>query len=205
MTFEHVVFYLFAIIMLFAAARVITASNPVHAAMFLVLTFFTCSGIWLLLEAEFLAVTLVLVYVGAVMVLFLFVVMMLDINTAPLREGFVKYLPVGLLVGLIMLVEMIFLITQRFFKSENFPAPARVDGDFSNTEFLGRLLYDEYLFQFEIAAIILLVAIVAAIALTMRRRPDTKYQKPAEQVDVKKGDRLRIVEMPAEKQGGAQS
>jgi len=144
-TFEHVVFYLFAIIMVFAAVRVITASNPVHAAMFLVLTFFTCSGIWLLLEAEFLAVTLVLVYVGAVMVLFLFVVMMLDINTAPLREGFVKYLPVGLLVGVIMLVEMVFLITQRFFQSENFPAPARADADFSNTEFLGRLLYDEYL------------------------------------------------------------
>jgi len=173
--------------------------------MFLVLTFFTCSGIWLLLEAEFLAVTLVLVYVGAVMVLFLFVVMMLDINTVPLREGFVKYLPLGLLVGVIMLVEMIILITQRFFKSENYPAPARADADYSNTEFLGRLLYDEYLFQFEIAAIILLVAIVAAIALTMRRRPDTKYQKPAEQVNVKKSDRLRVVKMPAEKQGGAQS
>jgi len=201
-SFEHVVFYLFAIIMVFAAVRVITARNPVHAAMFLVLTFFTCSGIWLLLEAEFLAVTLVLVYVGAVMVLFLFVVMMLDVNVEPLREGFVKYLPVGLLVGAIMLVEMIVLITQRFFKSENYPAPVRADADFSNTEFLGRLLYDEYLFQFEIAAIILLVAIVAAIALTMRRRPDTKYQKPAEQVDVKKSDRLRVVQMPATRQGG---
>ncbi len=202
MSFEHVVFYLFAIIMVFAAVRVITARNPVHAAMFLVLTFFTCSGIWLLLEAEFLAVTLVLVYVGAVMVLFLFVVMMLDVNVEPLREGFVKYLPVGLLVGAIMLVEMIVLITQRFFKSENYPAPVRADADYSNTEFLGRLLYDEYLFQFEIAAIILLVAIVAAIALTMRRRPDTKYQKPAEQVDVKKSDRLRVVQMPATRQGG---
>jgi len=201
-SFEHVVFYLFAIIMVFAAVRVITARNPVHAAMFLVLTFFTCSGIWLLLEAEFLAVTLVLVYVGAVMVLFLFVVMMLDVNVEPLREGFVKYLPVGLLVGAIMLVEMIVLITQRFFKSENYPAPVRADADYSNTEFLGRLLYDEYLFQFEIAAIILLVAIVAAIALTMRRRPDTKYQKPAEQVDVKKSDRLRVVQMPATRQGG---
>jgi len=172
-TFELFVFYLFAAIMVFAASRVISVRNPVHAAMYLVLTFFTCAAIWLLLEAEFLAITLVLVYVGAVMVLFLFVVMMLDINVEPLREGFVKYLPVGILVGLIMLVEMVFL--------------------------LGRLLYSDFLFQFEIAAIILLVAIVAAIALTMRRRPETKYQTPSEQISVKKSDRLRVVDMPAEK------
>ena len=199
MTFEIVVFYVFAAIMVFAAARVITARNPVHAAMFLVLTFFTCSAIWLLLEAEFLAITLVLVYVGAVMVLFLFVVMMLDVNVEPLREGFVKYLPVGILVGVIMLVEMVFLITQRYFKSEQFPIPERSSAEaLSNTEGLGRLLYTEYLFQFEIAAIILLVAIVAAIALTMRRRPNTKYQTPSQQVEVKKGDRLRVVQMPSE-------
>ena len=168
--------------------------------MYLVLTFFTCSAIWLLLEAEFLAITLVLVYVGAVMVLFLFVVMMLDINVEPLREGFVKYLPVGLLVGLIMLVEMVFLITQRYFKAEQFPVPERAGVEqMSNTESLGRLLYSEYLFQFEIAAIILLVAIVAAIALTMRRRPDTKYQTPSKQVEARKEDRLRVVQMPAEK------
>lgn len=200
MTFELFVFYFFAAIMVFAAFRVITVRNPVHAAMFLVLTFFTCAGIWMLLEAEFLAITLVLVYVGAVMVLFLFVVMMLDVNVEPMREGFVKYLPVGLLVGAIMLVEMVFLITQRYFKSEQFPVPERAGAEaMSNTEMLGRLLYSEYLFHFEIAAIILLVAIVAAIALTMRRRPNTKYQKPAEQVDVQKKDRLRIVQMPSSK------
>ncbi|MFK7997181.1 MAG: NADH-quinone oxidoreductase subunit J [Granulosicoccus sp.] len=200
MTFELIIFYVFAIIMVAAAASVITARNPVHAAMFLVLTFFTCAGIWLLLEAEFLAITLVLVYVGAVMVLFLFVVMMLDVNVEPLREGFVKYLPVGLLVGVVMLAEMVFLITQRYFKADQYPVPTRATADqLSNTETLGRLLYDDFLFQFEIAAIILLVAIVAAIALTMRRRPDTKYQSPARQIEVSKTDRLRVVQMPTEK------
>jgi len=197
-SFELFVFYVFAAILVFAASRVITVRNPVFAAMFLVLTFFTCAGIWMLLEAEFLAITLVLVYVGAVMVLFLFVVMMLDVNVEPLREGFVSYLPVGLLVGAIMLIEMVFLITQRYFKNEQFPSPERAAEDYSNTQELGRLLYSEYLFQFEIAAIILLVAIVAAIALTMRRRPDTKYQKPSEQIGVAKEDRLRVVQMPPE-------
>lgn len=199
MTFELFIFYLFAAIMVFAALRVITVTNPVFAAMFLVLTFFTAAGIWMLLEAEFLAITLVLVYVGAVMVLFLFVVMMLDVNVVPLREGFVKYLPMGILVGLVMFIEIVFLITQRYFRSENFPVPARASADTSNTETLGRLLYSEYLFQFEIAAIILLVAIVAAIALTLRRRSETKYQKPAEQVQVRKEDRLRIVSMESSK------
>jgi len=198
-TFELFIFYLFAAIMVFAAMRVITVTNPVFAAMFLVLTFFTAAGIWMLLEAEFLAITLVLVYVGAVMVLFLFVVMMLDVNVVPLREGFVQYLPMGILVGVVMFIEIVFLITQRYFRSENFPAPARASADTSNTEALGRLLYGEYLFQFEIAAIILLVAIVAAIALTLRRRPDTKYQKPGQQVQVRKEDRLRIVSMESSK------
>jgi len=198
-TFELIVFYLFALIMVFAATRVITVTNPVFAAMFLVLTFFTAAGIWMLLEAEFLAITLVLVYVGAVMVLFLFVVMMLDVNVVPLREGFVRYLPVGILVGVVMLVEMVFLITQRYFRGENYPVPAAAPADASNTEMLGRLLYDQYLYQFEIAAIILLVAIVAAIALTMRRRPDTKYQAPGRQVRVTKEERLRVVSMEAEK------
>jgi len=197
-SFELFVFYVFAAILVFAASRVITVRNPVFAAMFLVLAFFTCAGIWMLLEAEFLAITLVLVYVGAVMVLFLFVVMMLDVNVEPLREGFVRYLPVGLLVGAIMLIEMVFLITQRYFKNEQFPSPERAAEDYSNTQELGRLLYSEYLFQFEIAAVILLVAIVAAIALTMRRRPDTKYQKPSEQIGVAKEDRLRVVQMPPE-------
>ncbi|MEE9334423.1 MAG: NADH-quinone oxidoreductase subunit J [Granulosicoccaceae bacterium] len=198
MNFESFIFYVFAAITVFAASRVVSVRNPVFAAMFLVLTFFSCAGIWLLLEAEFLAITLVLVYVGAVMVLFLFVVMMLDVNVEPLREGFVKYLPIGLLVGAIMFIEMVLLIT-RSFKSDTFPAPASAAAaDYSNTEALGKLLYSEYLFQFEIAAIILLVAIVAAIALTMRRRPDTKYQKPADQISVTKADRLRVVKMASE-------
>ena len=199
MTFELFVFYVFAIILVFAAARVITVRNPVYAALYLVLTFFTCAGIWMLLEAEFLAITLVLVYVGAVMVLFLFVVMMLDINVAPLREGFMQYLPVGILVGLVMLIEMVFLITQRYFKADQFPPPTAAAAEYSNTEELGKLLYSEYLFQFEVAAVILLVAIVAAIALTMRRRPDTKYQKPSEQIATSKAQRLKVVQMPSEK------
>ena len=199
MSFQLFIFYVFALIMVFAAARVITVRNPVYAAMFLVLTFFTAAAIWMLLEAEFLAITLVLVYVGAVMVLFLFVVMMLDINVEPLREGFVKYLPAGILVGSLMFLEMVFLLTRRYFPSENFPAPPPKPHDYSNTEELGRLLYSDYLFHFEIAALILMVAIVAAIALTMRRRPDTKYQTPGQQVQVKKEDRLRIVSMDAEK------
>ena len=198
MSFQLFVFYIFALIMVFAALRVITVRNPVFAAMFLVLTFFTAAAIWMLLEAEFLAITLVLVYVGAVMVLFLFVVMMLDVNVEPLREGFVKYLPMGVLVGIIMLVEMVFLLTQRYFPSDAFESPVAKAADYSNTEELGRLLYSEYLFQFEVAALILMVAIVAAIALTMRRRPDTKYQRPGLQVQVKKEDRLRVVSMKSE-------
>lgn len=198
MSFQLFIFYVFALIMVFAAARVITVRNPVYAAMYLVLTFFTAAAIWMLLEAEFLAITLVLVYVGAVMVLFLFVVMMLDVNVEPLREGFVKYLPAGILVGVIMLVEMVFLLTRRYFPSENYPSPTPKSADYSNTEELGRLLYSDYLFQFEVAALILMVAIVAAIALTMRRRPDTKYQRPGLQVQVKKEDRLRVVSMDSE-------
>ena len=198
MTFEHLIFYLFSAIVVFSAFRVITVNNPVFAAMFLVLTFFTSAAIWLLLEAEFLAITLVLVYVGAVMVLFLFVVMMLDVNTVTEKEGFVKYLPVGLLVGAVVLIEMVFLITQRYFRDDAFPIPERqAEIGYSNTETLGRVLYDQYLFQFEIAAVILLVAIVAAIALTMRRRPDTKYQTPARQVAASKAGRLRINEVAA--------
>jgi len=199
-TFQLFVFYGFSAILIFAALRVITVRNPVFAAIFLVLTFFTSAAIWMLLEAEFLSIILVLVYVGAVMVLFLFVVMMLDMNVAPLREGFVKYLPVGILVGLIMLVEMVFLLTQRYFKSQDYPVPPAAEPGFSNTRELGRLLYSEYLFQFEVAAVILLVAIVAAISLTMRRRPDTKYQHPAEQIQVTKADRLRVVSMNSEKE-----
>ena len=196
MTFELLVFWLFAAIVAFSAFRVITVNNPVFAAMFLVLTFFTSAGIWLLLEAEFLAITLVLVYVGAVMVLFLFVVMMLDVNVVVEREGFVSYRWAAVAVGAVMLVEMVFLIATRYFRADRFPAPERAAAEgYSNTEYLGRILYSEYLFQFEIAAIILLVAIVAAIALTMRRRPETKYQTPGRQVQVRKADRLRVVSM----------
>ena len=196
MGFEAFVFWVFAAIVVFSAFRVITVNNPVFAAMFLVLTFFTSAGIWLLLEAEFLAITLVLVYVGAVMVLFLFVVMMLDVNVVVEREGFVSYRWAAVGVGAVMLVEMVFLIATRYFRAEDYPVPPPTTAEgYSNTEFLGRILYSEYLFQFEIAAIILLVAIVAAIALTMRRRPETKYQRPGEQVQVQKADRLRVVSM----------
>ena len=199
MTFQLFIFFVFAAVLLGSAGAVITVRNPVYAALFLVLTFFTSAGIWLLLEAEFLAITLVLVYVGAVMVLFLFVIMMLDINLEPLKEGFANYLPVSIGVGLIMALELILVVNRDYFGSENFPDPAPAAADFSNTEQLGELIYTEYLLQFEIAAVILLVAIVAAIALTMRRRPGTKHQNPSKQVRVTKADRLRIVSMDSEK------
>jgi len=199
MNFETFVFYFLAAILLFAGLRVITARNPVHAALFLVLAFFTAAGIWLLLEAEFLAITLVLVYVGAVMVLFLFVVMMLDINLAKLREGFWDYLPLAATVAILMVVEMVVVLGGKYFGLGKFGSPIPHAADYSNTKELGRVLYTEYVYPFEIAAVILLVAIVAAIALTMRRRKTTKYQNPAEQVRVKRADRIRLVSMPAEK------
>jgi NADH-quinone oxidoreductase subunit J len=177
---------------------VITRRNPVHSVLFLVLAFFNAAGLWLLAEAEFLAIALVLVYVGAVMVLFLFVVMMLDINTAELRAGFMRYLPLGLLVAGAMLVELFMVVGPRFFGPDEFAAPPRKGADYSNTEELGLAIFTEHLYAFEIAAVILLVAIVAAIGLTMRRRPDTKYQDPSKQVAVKARDRLRVIKMPAE-------
>ena len=193
---EQLIFYFFAILLVFAAGMVITVKNPVHAALFLVLAFFSSAAIWLLLEAEFLAIALVLVYVGAVMVLFLFVVMMLDVNLAELRAGFTKYLPVGGLVALLMMVAMIWVVGSRYFNREVSPHPA----DYSNTLELGKVLYTDYIYPFEIAAIILLVAIVAAIALTMReRRPLLKTQKPESQVTVQRQDRIRLVKMAAEK------
>jgi NADH-quinone oxidoreductase subunit J len=199
MSFEKVLFYLFAAILIFAATRVITVRNPVHAVLFLVLAFFTSAALWLLLEAEFLAITLVLVYVGAVMVLFLFVVMMLDINVAPLREGFIKYLPLGVAVASLIVLEMGLVIGSQFFSSQDFPEPIPRSPDYSNTEALGQVLYTTYVYPFEIAAVILLVAIVAAISLTLRRRPQTKYQDPARQISVNRDDRLRMVKMAAEK------
>ena len=198
MDFERFIFYCLAAILIFAAARVITVRNPVHAALHLVLAFFTCAGLWLLLEAEFLAITLVLVYVGAVMVLFLFVVMMLDINTTPLREGFVKYLPVGLTVAVLILIEMGMVVGAKYFGSDVVAIPERHPEGYSNVREIGSVLYTDYVYPFEIASVILLVAIIAAIALTMRKRPETKYQNPARQIAVKPGDRVRIVKMKAE-------
>ena len=198
MAFDKLVFYVLAAILVFAATRVITVRNPVHAALHLVLAFFTCAGLWLLLEAEFLAITLVLVYVGAVMVLFLFVVMMLDINTAPLREGFMRYLPVGLTVAALMILEMYLVLRSKYFDAESMPAPARHAADYSNTRELGSVLYTDYVYPFEIASVILVVAIIAAIALTLRKRPETKMQNPAEQVKVRSTDRVRLVKMKAE-------
>jgi len=198
MTFETFVFYFFSASLVFAALRVITARNPVHAALFLVLAFFTSAGIWVQLQAEFLAIALVLVYVGAVMVLFLFVVMMLDINLARLREGFWNYLPLGALVALLLVAEM--GVTLWFFSGfSDAPAPPPLPAGYSNTKELGRLIYTEYVYPFEIAAVILLVAIVAAIALTLRRRKQVKYIDPAEQIAVRRQDRVRIVSMPSEK------
>jgi NADH-quinone oxidoreductase subunit J len=199
MGFERFIFYVFAAILVFAAGRVITVRNPVHAALHLVLAFFTCAGLWLLLEAEFLAITLVLVYVGAVMVLFLFVVMMLDINVSPLREGFVKYLPVGFTVALLIFAEMFMVLGVKNFGAEAVAIPARHGADYSNTREIGSVLYTDYVYPFEIASVILLVAIIAAIALTMRKRPETKAQNPVEQVAVKRADRVRLVGMEAEK------
>jgi NADH-quinone oxidoreductase subunit J len=197
-TFQAALFYAFAAILLFAAARVVTARNPVHSALFLVLAFATSAALWMLLQAEFLAIALILVYVGAVMVLFLFVVMMLDINLDRLREGYWDYLVPGLVVAGIMVAEMSVVLGGRHFGLLNLAAPAPQPAGYSNTKDLGRLLYTHYVYPFEIAAVILLVAIVAAIALTFRRRKDSKYQDPSGQVTVRREDRIRVVSMPAE-------
>lgn len=201
MTFQELIFWFFSAVLIFASLRVITARNPVHAALFLVLAFCTAAGIWIQLEAEFLGIALVLVYVGAVMVLFLFVVMMLDINIEKLRQGFWSYLPVGATVALLMVAEMALVLTGPWFGLEGAPRPAASPAGYSNTKELGRLLYTDYVYPFELAAVILLVAIVAAIALTLRRRKHGKYIDPGEQVQVKRNDRLKIISMPAEKKG----
>ncbi len=188
-------FYVFAAILVFAALRVITARNPVHAALYLVLSFFSASALWMLLDAEFLAISLVLVYVGAVMVLFLFVVMMLDINLDTLRAGFWKNMPTAILVGGLIALEMSVVLLKGFFSPEVLkPLPQSVN----NTLELGKLVYTEYLYPFEIAAIILLVAMVAAIALTLRGRKDTKQQNISEQLRTKRSDRIRLVRVQAE-------
>ncbi len=195
MSFQLIVFYFFAAIMVIAAVRMITAKNPVHSALSLVLVFFTSSAIWLLLEAEFLAITLVLVYVGAVMVLFLFVVMMLDINITQMREGFVRFMPVAVVVSVVMIVELVLVVMSKEF---DIGREVVAETQIGNTQALGEILYTDYLLPFEVASVILLVAIVAAIVLTLRQRPKTRYQNPAAQVKVKAKDRVRIVSIPSE-------
>ena len=199
MTLEKLIFYVLAAVVILAAVMVVTRRNPVHSALFLILAFFACSGIWLLAEAEFLAIVLVLVYVGAVMVLFLFVLMMLDIDLAVLRAGFIKLLPLGLIMAIALAAELILIVGPGNFGLDQYAAPARAAADYSNTAELGSVLYTVYMYPFEIAAVILLVAIIAAIGLTMRKREDTKYIDPADQVLVKRDDRVRMVSMDAEK------
>lgn len=201
MTFQEFIFWFFAAILVFAALRVITARNPVHAALFLVLAFCTSAALWIQLEAEFLGIALILVYVGAVMVLFLFVVMMLDINLTRLREGFWSYLPVGAMVALLLVAEMALVLAGPYFGLVEAPRPPAAPADYSNTKELGRVLYTDYVYPFELAAVILLVAIVAAIALTLRRRSQGKSIDPGMQVGVRREDRVRMVSMPAEKKG----
>ena len=201
MNFTDLVFLFFAGMLVLSGLGVIGSRNPVHSALFLVLSFFSCSALWLILQAEFLAIALVLVYVGAVMVLFLFVVMMLDINLAQMRQGFVRYLPIGALIALVMVAQMVWIVGPSgpdVFSGEQLNQAVQQDADYSNTRELGKVLYTDYVFPFEVASVILLVAIVAAIALTMRRREMTKYQTPGRQVQVRKDDRLRVVKMDAE-------
>ena len=199
MEFKQLIFWFFAVLLVFAAAMVVTVRNPVKAALFLVLSFVSAAGLWLLLNAEFLAIALVLVYVGAVMILFLFVVMMLDINIARLREGFGEYLPIGAIVAVLLVLELVFILGADRFGLTAMPEPAGLPAGASNTRAIGKLLYSVYVYPFEIAGAILLVAIVAAIALTLRKRKDTRYLDPAAQMRVQRADRVRIVKMRAEK------
>jgi NADH-quinone oxidoreductase subunit J len=201
MNFETILFYFFAASVVFSALRVITARNPLHSVMFLVLAFVSSSGIWLLLEAEFLAIALVLVYVGAVMVLFLFVVMMLDINLEKLRKDFLQWLPAGALLATLIVVQMVWVLGDKA-ASAGMTAVKHA-ADYSNTKELGRLIYTDYVYPFELAAVLLLVAMVAAIALTFRRRRDSKRQDISWQVNVKRNDRVRIISMPATKKNEA--
>jgi NADH-quinone oxidoreductase subunit J len=198
MTFEQILFYAYAATLILAAGAVITVRNPVRAALALVLAFVASAGLWMLLEAEFLAIALVLVYVGAVMVLFLFVVMMLDVDIAALRAGFARFLPIGAVVGLLVAGVMVLVLGGDYFGLAHVADPAPHAADYSNTKELGRVLYTTYVFPFEIAAVILLVAIVAAIVLTLRRRQGTKFQEVDEQVAVRRADRVRLVTMAAD-------
>lgn len=193
------VFYFFAAVLLFAASMVVIARNPVHSALFLILAFFSSAAIWLVLQAEFLAIVLILVYVGAVMVLFLFVVMMLDINQARLREGFARYLPVAIMIAVLMVISMGMVLKTVYMDGAPLTAVALASADYNNSSELGVVLFTEFLYPFEIAGAILLVAIIAAISLTLRTQRSRKTQNPDNQVRVKRGDRLRVVKMDAEK------
>lgn len=196
--FELMFFGMYAFVLLAAAVGVISSRNPVHSAMFLVLAFVTSAALWLLLEAEFLGIVLVLVYVGAVMVLFLFVIMMLDINADTLRQGFLRYAPVGIIIAFVSVAQIWSVV---WLRSQGLPVlarPAAAAADYNNTKELGAVLYTEYVYPFELAAFILLLAIVAAIVLTMRKRPNLKKQDINAQVAVNRDDRLRIVKMKAE-------
>ncbi|MBN4079389.1 NADH-quinone oxidoreductase subunit J [Beggiatoa alba] len=198
MGFDEIIFYALATILVGSAALVVTLRNPVFCALALVLAFFMSAGIWIFLEAEFLALTLILVYVGAVMVLFLFVVMMLDINLAVLREGFTRYLPLGLVVAVILVAELVLIVGPENFGLEMMPRPEPQPEGYSNTREIGMVLYTVYLYPFQIAAVILVVAIVAAISLTLRRRSTTRFMKPEAQVTVKRKDRVRLVKMSSD-------
>jgi len=201
MIVQELIFYAFSAVMVLAATMVISVRNPVYAALFLVLAFFSAAAIWMLLEAEFLAIILVVVYVGAVMVLFLFVVMMLDINLVPLKEGFIRYLPVALIVAVAMAAELLMVIWSKGrFGVDVFPVPSPNPAGHSNTRALGELLYNNYLLPFEVAGVILLVAIIAAIALTLRKRTGIKTQDPAKQVRTRRDESVRLVKMKSEKQ-----
>ena len=196
---EQIIFYVFAGFLILSSSLVILVRNPVHAALFLILSFFFSAGIWLLLQAEFLAIVLILVYVGAVMVLFLFVVMMLDINLSKVREGFAQYLPIGIVVAVAMAVVMILVLTQGGL-SEFDSSVLSYSAEQSNTALLGEELYSNYLYPFEIAGAILLVAIIAAISLTLRDKKTNKTQNPSEQVAVKRAERVKLVDVPVERQ-----
>ncbi len=197
MDFPTFVFFFLSAILIFAALRVITARNPVYAALHLMLAFFTTAGIWAMLQAEFLAIALIVVYVGAVMVLFLFVVMMLDINIDRIREGFWNYLPLGALLGLLMVLEMGLVLGSKYFHVPI--AEAAIPAGISNTKEIGALLVTEYVFPFELAAIILLVGMIAAVVLTFRGVKKSKISNPNQQVFVKAKDRMRVLQMPVEK------
>lgn len=197
MDFQTAVFYFLSAILVFASLRVITARNPVYAALHLILAFFTCGGIWALLQAEFLAIAIILVYVGAVMVLFLFVVMMLDINIDRIRQGFWSYLPLGAMLGLLMVMEMGLVLGSKYFQVP--AAEALVPAVVSNTKAIGALMFSEYVYPFELASLILLVGMISAIVLTYRGSKKSRYTNPNQQVFVKAKDRIRVLQMPVEK------